>query len=183
MNDEKTFAYLLTPVSYHDLLANGFPKVSPGDIIEFCMESEDQATNLSLNNLTEWEDIRNRIAPVQLTRNWNTYPYLVSLLKDARIKPIFDNQADSSFEKYLLYFIASDIQENIESIYSQEENKTEDLKRFYNVLSSTIFSAQKTQKGVLFIGDWGWSYDYDQISEDVKLLLHEAGFIFIDRHP
>ena len=91
MDNIKTFAYVLYAMPYSEELQDLFG--SSGGVIEHLLEIEDLAEEPDHLFYSFFDDAGGyRIAPVQLTNNWDPGPYLISVFSAAKLSPLYVTQ-------------------------------------------------------------------------------------------
>ncbi|MCS3918013.1 hypothetical protein Q2T83_16020 [Fervidibacter sacchari] len=180
MKERKTFVYLLLACSWSRDLESQLSDWYYGDIIEAFIESEDQARRPEDLWAFGWEEFMARITPVQLTLGWDPRPYIISIFANANIEPYYRL---GYFEEHdnILYFDKLPPKWILPSATAGIVPNPPDKIRFDKVLLSTIELARSLNRGLLFIGGWGWDYDMD-IPREVEPILRQAGMQFFTRH-
>ena len=132
-----------------------------------------------------------RVAPAQLTVGWDPRKYLLEVLHQVDIQPSYQTGYYDNNSNYgdIIYFDQLPSQEDITSLASsvtaEQLTNLSDRTRFVDVLTSTIELANSQNRGLLFIGCWGWDYQIDAQyldDEEVKLALERHGMKFFTRH-
>jgi hypothetical protein len=180
VKEEKTFAYVLLACSWSKDFESQLSDWYYGDIIEAFVESEDQARTSEHLWAFGWEKLMARIAPVQLTLGWDPRPYVISIFHEANIEPYYRlgylEERDN-----ILYFDQLPPEQILLSATAGIVPNPPDKIRFDEVLLSTIELARSLNRGLLFIGGWGWYYDMD-IPREVESVLRQTGMQFFTRH-
>ena len=138
------------------------------------MEGEEQGDPWSFG----WEEFMGRTAPVQLTDGWDVRPYIVQLFSEAGIQPAYRlgyfGEADN-----LVFF--DRLPRSLGADTAGPIGSKEDVRRFREVLDSTIDLAAASSRGLLFVGQAGWAYDME-VRNSARRVLDRAGFRFVTRH-
>jgi hypothetical protein len=200
MEEIETFAYLLLSCAWSPEWEEEFSGWYYGDVIEVVAESEDQAEEPAQLWWKEWQAFSDRVAPVQLTLGWDVRPYLLAIFSKYSIIPSFRSY-DATFgdRDNILYFDTP--LPSLENVNQIEVRQMEfdldippsapllpekmvyaaDKDRFDAVLDATIDLARRQDRGLLFVGGWGWYYDM-AVPAVTKPVMQQAGWVFIDRH-
>lgn len=194
-----TFAYLLAACSQqecvHEDIQEEFSRGNSSGIIEMCVCLEAQYDSVNCLWPSDWEVSMSRLAPVQMTQSWDCRPYLLRLFEHCGIYPTyqrdFANFLDPPTEEQLghIIFFAEMPTKDVLSHAAQSTNATvinpKDKDRFDKVLAATIDLARQEERGVLFIGHWGWDYQKDEEHlqyPEVQSALSLSGMKFLTRH-
>lgn len=191
MSELRTFAYTILSCSRSEIIheeIRGEWLEYNGDVIEAFLSLEGQADAVDNIWPFDWDEFMSRVAPVQLTQDWNPLSYLLALYAHLNITPSYQTKSDDEGNKgYTLYFdhlpTSQSVIDAVDSSVIRLHNSI-DQERFFNVLIASIVLARKEDRGILFMGDWGWDYHVDaaQIDDEVKTGLSKHGLEFLTRH-
>jgi hypothetical protein len=200
MEEPETFAYLLLSCIWSPEWEEEVSGWYYGDLIEVVAESEDQAAEPTQLWLDEWKVYSDRITPVQLTLGWDVRPYLLATFSEYGVTPGFRSY-DATFgdRDNILYFdhplpslenanqievgqFALDLDISPPApLLPEQMVHPADKNRFDAVLNATAELARRQDRGLLFVGGWGWYYEM-VVPAVTKSVMRQAGWIFTDRH-
>lgn len=194
MNEQETFAYMLLSCSqsiriHNEILAD-WSEESCSDILEIFCSLEGQSDIVDTIWPFDWEDSMDRIAPVQLTLSWDPRRYLLEIWQQAGHQVLYQ-VGNNGFPSYfpIIYLGIPPSQDTLAPLLSSVSVEgiinPVDKVRFDDVLIATVELAQTQNRGILFIGDWGFDYKIDAEylnDEAIKNALIRNGMKFLTRH-
>ena len=194
MSEQETFAYAILSCSrmdaIHSEIRADWSDSGCSDIVECFISLEDQADAGGEIWPFDWDEFMDRVAPAQLTLGWDPRKYLLEVLQKIEILPSYQaGNHDGSNYGHIIYFDQLPCQEDIalvaNSAMTEQITNPSDRTRFIDVLTSTVDLANSQNRGLLFVGCWGFDYQIDaQYLDDkeVKLALERHGMKFFTRH-
>lgn len=180
MADLTTFAYVLIAWEWSEEAKAEISRWSYSDALELFLEREDQAAEPDDLWIRGWEQFGARLAPVQLALGWDPRPYLLALFQKVRIAPCFQKSEEDGLPN-IVYFDRLPAAAYPLPVPEGPMPMCQDGTRFHDVLTATVDLARCQNRGLLFIGGWGWSYHKDRFRGD-KAVLRRAGMRVVDRH-
>lgn len=163
----KGFAYLLFACERLEARTFDWSDWSCLDIFAAFIEVEDQSTSIDDLWTFDWEKIMGRVAPVQVTMEWNPCHYLIDVFERCHIKPLYTADCWGEDEKDLVvYFDAvpnTELLNNAIISVSSSVKTIKNLKdknRFDRILIDSASLARLQNRGLLFIGEWEAAQPY-----------------------